>query len=80
MTFHLQTDGQTKRVNGVLNQYFKNYVNVDQRDLYEHLGLAKLCYNFTMHLVTKMSSIELVWGKETRKPIGLTIPMGSVVL
>ncbi len=28
-TFPPQTDGQTKRVNGVLNQYLKNYVNVN---------------------------------------------------
>jgi hypothetical protein len=32
MTFHAQINGQTKRVNGVLNQYFKNYVNIDKKD------------------------------------------------
>jgi hypothetical protein len=76
MALHLQIDGQTKRVNGVVNQYFRNNVNVDQRDWDEDLGLAKFCYNFTMHLVTKMSPFELVWGKGTKKFTGLTIPMG----
>ncbi len=38
--FHPQTDGQTKRVNGVLNQYFWKYVNSYQRDWGKHLSLA----------------------------------------
>jgi hypothetical protein len=38
--FHPQTDGQTKRVNGVLNQYFWKYVNVYERDWGKNLGLA----------------------------------------
>jgi len=32
MTFHPQTDGQTKRVNVVLIQYLKNYVGIYQKD------------------------------------------------
>ncbi len=39
VTFHPQMDGQTKRVDGVLNQYLRNYVNADQKDWGEHLGL-----------------------------------------
>jgi hypothetical protein len=60
----------------VFNQYFKNYVTVDQRDWGEHLGLAQFCYNSTMHLMMKISSFELKLGKETRKPMDLAIPMG----
>jgi len=29
------------------------------------------------HLMKKMSSFELVLGKENKKPINLTIPMGK---
>jgi hypothetical protein len=32
MTFHPQTGGKTKRVNGVLNQYLRNYVGINQND------------------------------------------------
>jgi hypothetical protein len=32
MAFHPQIDGQTKRVNVVLNQYLKNYVGTNQKD------------------------------------------------
>jgi hypothetical protein len=31
-TFHPQIDGETEKVNGVLNQYFRNYVGIDQND------------------------------------------------
>jgi hypothetical protein len=33
-----------------------------------------------MHLVTKMSPFELMLGKETKKPMDLTIPMIKVPL
>ncbi len=76
ITFLPQTASQTKRVNRVLNQYLRNYVNVYQRNWGENLNLTKFCYNFTMHLVTKMSLFELALVKETRKPMNLAIPMG----
>jgi hypothetical protein len=76
IAFLPKTDGQIKRVNGVLNQYLRYYVNADKKDWGEHLGLEEFCYNSTMHLATKMSSFELTLGKEARKPMDLTIPMG----
>lgn len=39
--FHPQTDGQTERVNGVLNQYLRNFVSADQRDWANYVGLAE---------------------------------------
>jgi hypothetical protein len=66
-TFHPQINGQTKRFNGVLNQYLRNNVSADQKDWGKHLGLMKFCYNSTMHLETKMSPFELTLGKEVRK-------------
>jgi hypothetical protein len=51
-------------------------MNVDQKVWGEHLGLAKFCYNFIMHLMTKMSLFELALGKEAKKPMDLAIPMG----
>jgi hypothetical protein len=59
----------------VLNQYFKNYVGVDQKDWGEHLGLTEFCYNSTMHSTTKMSSFELTLRKEAMKLMDLTILM-----
>jgi hypothetical protein len=33
-------DDQMKKVSGVLNQYLRNYVNVNQRNWGEHLSLT----------------------------------------
>ncbi len=44
-SFRPQTDGQTKRVNLVVQQFQKNYVVADQQNWVDHLELAKFCYN-----------------------------------
>ncbi len=78
VAFHPQIDGQIEKVNGVLNQYFKKYANIDQRDWGEQLqGLAKFCYNSTTHSMIKMSPFKLALVKETKKPMDLAIPMGQ---
>jgi hypothetical protein len=76
MTFHPQIDDQTERVNGVLNQYFKNYVSVDQKDWGEHLSMVEFCYNCIIHSTTKMSLFELMLGKEVKKLMDLIILVG----
>jgi hypothetical protein len=76
-TFHPQIYDQIERVNGVLNQYFRNYMSIDKKDWGEHLGLVEFYYNSITHLITKMSSFKLALGKEDKKPINLTIPMGQ---
>jgi hypothetical protein len=66
--FHPQTNGQIKIMNGILNQYFRNYIVNDHEDWGDHLGLAKFCYNFTKHLVTKNESLWVgprSWNKIT---------------
>jgi hypothetical protein len=63
---------QFSTLNRVLNQYFKNYVNVDQKDWGKHLNLVKFCYN----LMIKMSLFKLVLGTEAKKSMDLATPMG----
>ncbi len=60
----------------MLDQYFRDYVGVNQKDWGEHLGLVKFCYNSTLHSMTKMFLFKLVLGKEATKPMNLAIPMG----
>jgi len=43
--FHPQTDGQTERVNTVLEQYLRAYCNYQQDDWEKLLPIAEFCYN-----------------------------------
>jgi hypothetical protein len=44
-SFHPQIDGQTKKVNLVIQQFLRNYVAAGQQDWVDHLELAEFCYN-----------------------------------
>lgn len=53
-------------MNGILNQYFHNYIVGDYKDWRDHLRLVKFCYNFTKHSVIKVSHFELALGVEVK--------------
>jgi hypothetical protein len=71
--FHPQTDGQTERVNGVLNQYLRNYVSADQSDWSEYLGLAEFSYNASRHSATGESPFKVAYGVEPLMPADLAL-------
>ena len=71
--FHPQTDGQTERVNGVLNQYLRNYVSADQRDWTEYLALAEFSYNKAKHAATGESPFKVAYGVEPLMPTDLAL-------
>src|SRR5882724_1446065 len=55
MAYHPETDGQTERVNQIVEQYLWVYVNYQQDDLINHLPLAEFAYNNTSHSVTMVT-------------------------
>jgi hypothetical protein len=67
-SFHPQTDGQTERVNLVIQQFLRNYVAVDQQDWVDHLELAEFCYN-SKHYATGSTPFQMVTGKSTIVPM-----------
>ena len=66
--FHPQTDGQTERVNGVLNQYLRNFVSADQRDWVDYVGLAEFSHNAATHSATKQSPFKVAYGVDLLQP------------
>ena len=60
--YHPQTDGQTERVNQVLEQYLRTFCAWDQRDWLELLPYAEFCYNNTVHSATKVTPFYANFG------------------
>ena len=78
MAFRPQTDGQTERVNSVLQEYLRNYVNADQTDWADHISMAEFSYNNTKHSGTGFSPFMVVFGTEPLSPIDLALQGTSV--
>ena len=53
--YHPETDGQTERVNQILEQYLRIYINYQQDDWVDLLPIAEFAYNNTPHTATSVS-------------------------
>jgi hypothetical protein len=67
--FRPQTDGQTERVNLVIQQFLRNYVATDQQDWVDHLELVEFCYNNSEHSATGSTPFQMVTGKSPIVPM-----------
>ncbi|RVW24456.1 Transposon Tf2-11 polyprotein [Vitis vinifera] len=61
-TNHSQTDGQTKRINALLEEYLRHYVTAIQKNWVDLLDIAQLYYNLQKSSATGMSPFELAIG------------------
>jgi len=64
--FHPQTDGQTERINQVIEAYLRSYCNYEQNDWAEMLSMAEFAYNNSKHSATKISPFYANYGYEPR--------------
>ncbi|KAI0998311.1 hypothetical protein K3495_g9883 [Podosphaera aphanis] len=64
--FHPRTDGQTERVNTLLEQYLRAYCNYQQDDWHSYLSLAEFSYNNTISSSTKVSPFFANYGYNPR--------------
>ncbi|MBW0543738.1 hypothetical protein O181_083453 [Austropuccinia psidii MF-1] len=62
-SFHPETDGQTERVNGILEQYLWIYFSYHHDDWYTWLSLAEFAYNNAEHSSTKQSPFFTIYGR-----------------
>jgi len=74
--YHPKTDGQTKQVNQILEQYLLVYVNYQQDDWVDLLLLAEFAYNNTSHLATMVTPFFANKGFHPK----LKVSLKSVVL
>src|SRR5882672_2324773 len=61
-SFHPQTDGQTERVNQILETYIRLYCDYMQNDWSKLLTYAEFSYNNIQHSITKISPFFANYG------------------
>ena len=61
---HPRTDGQTERVNALLETYLQHYVSASLRDWPKLLDVAQFSYNLQKSEATSQSPFEMVIGQQ----------------
>ena len=66
IAFHPQTDGQMERVNQELEQYLRMFIDHQQEQWPDWLGMAEFAYNNKMHSSTKISPFKANYRQDPR--------------
>uniref|UniRef100_A0A8C5LTP9 Gypsy retrotransposon integrase-like protein 1 n=1 Tax=Leptobrachium leishanense TaxID=445787 RepID=A0A8C5LTP9_9ANUR len=61
--FHPQTNGQTERVNGILEQYLRCYITHLQDNWLQYIPIAEFVYNNQKQSATKYSPFFINYGR-----------------
>jgi ribosomal protein L21E len=78
--FHPQTDGQTERVNQVLEDMLRMYVMNQPKKWEEYLHLVEFAYNNSYHASSKFSPFEVLYGRKCNTPISWSSPVDRIML
>jgi len=81
--FHPQTDGQTKRINAIVEQYLRGYCNYQQDNWSELLTMAEFSYNNTISATLHITPFQAMYGDNPRYQIlpnpNQKLPVPSVI-
>ncbi|KAJ9521258.1 hypothetical protein QJQ45_022966 [Haematococcus lacustris] len=72
--YHPQTDGQTERMNRVVEEMLRHYIRPDQRDWAEHLPLVEFAINNARQESTRFTPFYLNYGYHPRRAELLDLP------
>ncbi|GKV44052.1 hypothetical protein SLEP1_g51279 [Rubroshorea leprosula] len=67
-SFHPQTDRQTKRVNTLLELYFRHFMSANQHDWAKLLDVAQFSYNLQWSKATQQSPFEIMTSQQPLPP------------
>ncbi|KAK3006442.1 hypothetical protein RJ639_017437 [Escallonia herrerae] len=67
----VQTDGQTERVNALLECYLRHFVSANQTDWARLLNVAQFSYNLMRSEATNQSPFEIAIGQQPLTPLAL---------
>jgi len=79
-TYHPKTDGQTERVNQVLEDMLRMYVMDRQSHWKKYLSLVEFAYNNNYHSSIEMPPFEALYGRPCRTPLGWHILEDQVIV
>ena len=79
-TYHLQTDGQTKIVNQVLEYMLRMYVRDYPKKWEDYLHLVEFAYNNHYQASAKLSPFEILYGRKCKTPITWNNPVDRLML
>jgi hypothetical protein len=77
--YHPQTDGQTERVNQILEDMLRSCVLEHQGSWDKHLPLAELSYNNNYQESLKLAPFEVLYGCRCRTPLNWIEPGEKVI-
>jgi hypothetical protein len=69
LTYHAQTDGQTERVNQILEDMLRAYALKDKKSWDKCLPYVEFSYNNSCQKSLKMSPFEVLYGCKCRTPL-----------
>jgi archaellum component FlaC len=72
-SFHPQTDGQTERVNALLECYLRHFVSANQQNWAKLMDIAQFSYNLQKSESTGHSPFELATGRQPTTPDTLSV-------
>jgi hypothetical protein len=73
-TYHLESDGQTERVNQVIEDMFRMYVMDKPSKWEKYLHLVEFSYNNGYQASLKMSPFEALYGRKCNAPVSWDNP------
>jgi hypothetical protein len=79
LAYHPQTDGQTKRVNQILEDMLRAYVLEHQGSWDQNLPWAEFSYNNSYQKSLKMAPFDVLYGHRCRTPLNW-IQLGEKVI
>ncbi|KAH9697420.1 Endonuclease [Citrus sinensis] len=76
-SFHPQTDGQTERINGLLEMYLRHYGSAHQWDWAKLLDITQFSYNLQRSEATGKSPFEIIMGFQPMTPNAIASTYGG---
>jgi hypothetical protein len=79
-TYHLESDGQTKRANQVIEDMLRMYVMDKPSKWEQYLHLVDFYYNIGYQASLKMSPFETLYGRKCNTPVSWDNPTDRAVV